>query len=306
MSEFLVIGAGTASLRIANVLAEHIGIEKHLIKIFSRRNLGYTIDGFTAVFDISRLSSFAAVFIATEATNHSAWIQRCINEKVHCYVEKPVITSREFVENPALVDVLTEAEVCVFNGCQYLSHPKIQTLKNFVSNAKLARTELVLRAHIGHDIESWGCWRHNSTVDSISFLKTRDGLFDELIHVYEVLAHVLGVECDIFETGINQFPGIQNPSAGIITYVSANILGTVLIELVSANPIFEIYVATRYDSCFIDFRNETNVSRESVFADRVRTFIDVIRSGDISTYRENNSAVLAGVELRAKGVKNLV
>ena len=66
--------------------------------------------------------------------------------------------------------------------------------------------------------------------------KIEDGLFDELIHVYEILACLFGLEGEVFEVGSDNLMLNQNASAGTISYKNRHIFGSILIELVSKIP----------------------------------------------------------------------
>lgn len=299
--KYLVVGTGAAALRIADVLTTSFGVTEGNLIFFSRRIDSELLGNNIVINSISSLEAFDAVFIATESFDHLAWVKRCIAESRHCYVEKPLVCSAQFMGEVGLVDQVENANICVFNGCQYLSHPSLNTLKTFLNNSKADEIlPIIFRMHLGHDICSWGCWRNETKLDDIGFLRSKDGLFDELIHVYEILACLFGLEGEVFEIGSDNLMLNQNASAGTISYKNRHIFGSILIELVSENPIFEIYLSSREDQVHIDFRDDNLVDRESLFIKHIEAFFELIVSYDPSKILHNNKHVFDGLLLRSR------
>ena len=73
-----------------------------------------------------------------------------------------------------------------------------------------------------------------------------------------------------------------------------------MIELVSENPIFEIYLSSREDQVHIDFRDDNLVDRESLFIKHIEAFFELIVSHDPSKISHNNKHVFDGLLLRSR------
>lgn len=300
MDNFLIVGTGSAALRLADALTDGLKINRKNVKLFSRRPHQKLIKGYVVIDSIFPLRSFDAVFVATEAFDHLRWIKACIAESTHCYIEKPLICTEQFSCEAQLVDQVENGDTCVFNGCQYLSHPAIDDIKRFLGSQNNKRSiPTIFKMHLGHDIRSWGCWKEGTTLQNLEFLMTEDGLFDELIHVYEILAHLFGLEGKIVEIGSDNLMLSKNSTVGAINFKFGHVFGSILIELISKDPTFQIHLSSSDDQLDINLRDDSTLKRDDLFVKHVRKFLQLINSDNNERIHDNNIHIFDGLRLRS-------